>query len=111
MSKIPDRSNPLPINANLFGAAYGPSVPPLTPKPPIKKKEPLIVIAMDKTIRINPRQTKTAFLVLQIMEPPEYDDNGRTLQEGRFTQIYLHYENAKALADAIYAEEVLDLVE
>lgn len=73
------------------------------------KREPVFMDANSLTIRVNPRGTKTSYIDLQIMEPPIYNDKGEPIRDGKFTQIFLSAEQAKALADILYAESVLDL--
>jgi len=74
-------------------------------------KPPFLLAAGAITIRINPRTSPTSYLHLQIMEPPEYNDQGEFMREGSVTVLYLSMEHARLLADAIYAQDVLDLVE
>lgn len=73
-------------------------------------RAPLFIDAYGMTIRVNPRTSPGAFICLQIMEPPEVNTEGTHLRDARFTQIYLSKDHAKALADILHAEAVLDLM-
>lgn len=75
------------------------------------KREPLFINAGGLTIRVNPRTSPTSWICLQIMEPPEFNDAGVQIRDGRFTQVYVTKEQAKMLADILHAEAVLEIIE
>ena len=50
-------------------------------------------------------------LCLQIMEPPVWNDQEVLQAPGTFTQLFLTREKAKAIADILYAQLAMDLVE
>lgn len=77
----------------------------------MKKREPFFMDAGDLTIRINPRTSPTSWICLQVMEPPEFDEQGHQLRDGKFTQIYVTKEQAKVIAEVLLAESMLELVE
>jgi hypothetical protein len=71
---------------------------------------PLFMDAGGFTIRVNPNPSPTGYLGLQIMEPPEYDpEKSITLRDGKFTQIFLTKDQAKNLADILYAQLTVGL--
>lgn len=76
-----------------------------------KAKPPLFMDAGGLTLRVNPPSSPTAYFSLQIMEPPTFTENGDKISDGKFTQIWLSQEKGKALADLLYAQAVLDLIE
>lgn len=75
------------------------------------KRDPLFIDAGGLTIRVNPRTSQTSYICLQIMEPPEFTDDGHQARDGRFTQVYISKEQAKIIADILHAEAVLEIIE
>ena len=62
------------------------------------------------TVRVNSPNSPTAYVCLQIMEPPIWNQQETLQTPGTFTQLYLTKEQAKQLADILYAQMVLELV-
>ena len=77
------------------------------------KIQPLFIDAGGVTIRINPRPTKTSYVRLQIMEPPQYtgEQGDVIFREGKFTEIWLEPDQAKAVADGLYTESMSEYIE
>lgn len=76
-----------------------------------RNRQPILLALGDTTVRIDPRTTSTSYLPMQIIESPHYDQQGNWVRDGRVIQLYLAMDDAKLLADAIYAQDVLGLVE
>lgn len=76
-----------------------------------KSKKPIFLALGDSTIRIDPRSSITAYLPIQIIQPPEYNDEGHWMRDGKVIQLWMSMEDAKLFADAIYAQESLNLVD
>lgn len=74
-------------------------------------KEPLFLALGDDSIRLDPRKTPTGYLKLTLTQAPETNDNGLTVREGRASAIWLTESQAKELADLLYAEASLSLVD
>ena len=77
---------------------------------PVKHHPPQFMDCGGCTVRVNPPTSPTAYLCLQIMEPPIWKQDETLQAPGTFTQIYLNREQAKQLADILYAQLVLELV-
>lgn len=76
------------------------------------KREPLFIDAGGCTVRINPPTSPTAYICLQVMEPPVWGGEHHVLQApGTFTELFLTREQAKAIADTLYAQLAMDFVE
>lgn len=75
------------------------------------KKEPQFLDCGGCTVRVNPPACPTCMLCLQIMEPPVFNETGYLQAPGTFTQLYITREQAKAIADTLYAQLAMDLVE
>ena len=76
-----------------------------------KKKQPILLALGDTTVRIEPRTAPTSYLQIQIIEAPHYNSEGHWIRDGRVVQLWMTMEHAKLFADAIYAQEVMELVE
>ena len=75
------------------------------------KKEPQFLDCGGCTVRVNPPNSPTACICLQIMEPPVWNNQEVLQAPGSFTQLFLTREQAKAIADILYAQLAMDLVE
>lgn len=84
---------------------------PTTKKPPMKQKEPLFLNLGGNTVRINPRQTPTSYIGIQIIIPDDYDNEGKLIRKASITQLWLSAADAKKFADILTAESALELVE
>ncbi len=79
----------------------------------VPPKKRAILIALDHaTVRINPPVCSTCYLRMEIMKSPVHDPNdGKLEQPGSFYDLYISQEDAKAIADGLYAQNALALVE
>lgn len=75
------------------------------------KREPQFLDCGGCTVRVNPPNSPTAYMCLQIMEPPVWANDEKLQAPGQFTQLFLTREQGKALADILYAQLAMELVE
>lgn len=75
------------------------------------QKPPMIIAVGSATVRVNAPPYERGPLHIQIMKPPVNDDEGKLLEPGSFYSLWLYLEDAKSLADILYAQGALELVE
>lgn len=75
------------------------------------KKEPSFLDCGGCTVRVNPPNSPTAYIGLQIMEPPVWNNQEVLQSPGSFTELFLTREQAKTIADILYAQLAMDFVE
>lgn len=72
-------------------------------------RTPSFLALNPSTVRLNPYPNVERML-LEIMQPPQYKEDGAILEPYNHIALWLHYEEAKKLADLIYAQLAMKYV-
>lgn len=76
------------------------------------QKQPSFAAMRNATVRLTPHYSVQDYMTLEIMVPPDYHhETGTLIAEAKHLSMWVRKEDAKALADLIYAQFAMKYVE